>query len=221
MRVLQSSSAVRRLAAAAEFVRSHPAGTEVLLIGSTREAVDDFVRRISVEAGATFGLHRFTLKQLAARFEAAQDKQAFLDLVRRLNGSFAIVLRKEDRLYAAVDRVRSMPLFYTQTANGLVMSDEAAWVRAQQPEAQINQIAASEFLLTGYVTGGETLYQSVHQLRAGQYLFYDDPNGQMEEALYYEYRHCDFSHEPITDLIGAPADLSFTTAPLNAPPKST
>ena len=68
MRILQSSSAVRRLAAAAEFVRSQPAGTEMLLVGATREAIDDFVREISAEAGATFGLHRFTLKQLAARF---------------------------------------------------------------------------------------------------------------------------------------------------------
>jgi CRISPR/Cas system-associated exonuclease Cas4 (RecB family) len=68
MRILQSSSAARRLAAAAEFVRSYPAGTEMLLVGATREAIDDFVRGLSNEAGATFGLHRFTLKQLASRF---------------------------------------------------------------------------------------------------------------------------------------------------------
>ena len=56
------------MAAAAEFINSHPAGTEILLVGATREAVDDFVRGLSAEVGATFGLHRFTLKQLAARF---------------------------------------------------------------------------------------------------------------------------------------------------------
>lgn len=43
---------------------------EVLLIGATREAVDDFVRGLTQRTNATFGLHRFTLVQLAARIAA-------------------------------------------------------------------------------------------------------------------------------------------------------
>lgn len=65
IRVVCSSSAGARLEAAAAFVSNFPPGTELLLLGATREAVDDFVRELS--AGATFGLHRFTLGQLASR----------------------------------------------------------------------------------------------------------------------------------------------------------
>jgi RecB family exonuclease len=67
LRVLQSPSAAQRIAAATEFIRSFAAATELLLVGSSREAVDDLVRGFARTSGATFGLHRFSLTQLAAR----------------------------------------------------------------------------------------------------------------------------------------------------------
>jgi len=67
LRVLQSPSAAERIAAAAEFIRSFAAATELLLVGSSREAVDDLVRGLAHTSGATFGLHRFSFTQLAAR----------------------------------------------------------------------------------------------------------------------------------------------------------
>ncbi len=67
LRVLQSPSAAERIAAAAEFIRSFAAATELLLVGSSREAVDDLVRGLAHRSGATFGLHRFSLTQFAAR----------------------------------------------------------------------------------------------------------------------------------------------------------
>src|ERR1700691_969849 len=66
LRVLQSPSAAQRIAAATEFIRAFAAATELLLVGSSREAVDDLVR-FARTSGATFGLHRFSLTQLAAR----------------------------------------------------------------------------------------------------------------------------------------------------------
>jgi RecB family exonuclease len=67
LRVLKSHSAAERIAAATGFVRSFPPATEVLIIGASRDAVDDFVREFSRPVQATFGLHRFSLMQLAAR----------------------------------------------------------------------------------------------------------------------------------------------------------
>lgn len=64
---MQSSSAAERIGAAAEFIRSFAISTELLLVSSHREAVDDLVRELAHASGATFGLHRFSLTQLAAR----------------------------------------------------------------------------------------------------------------------------------------------------------
>jgi len=72
IRVLVSSSNDERLAAARRFIEPFPPAAERLLVGASRPAVDDFVRRLSVSAKATFGLHRFSLTQLAARLATAE-----------------------------------------------------------------------------------------------------------------------------------------------------
>ena len=68
--VVSTGSGQARLSAAGEFVRGFAVGTEVLLVGATRDAVDDFVRGLMVQGGATFGLHRFSLMQLAVQLAA-------------------------------------------------------------------------------------------------------------------------------------------------------
>src|SRR5688572_6403902 len=74
--VFRSPAAAQRLEAAAAFVDRFPASTEVLVVGASRDATDDLARRLTLTRGATFGLHRASLIELAARSAAA-------DLARR------------------------------------------------------------------------------------------------------------------------------------------
>jgi len=67
VRVLHSYSTAERLTAATAFIRSFPPATELLIIGASRDAADDFIRENARSMQATFGLHRFSLTQLAAR----------------------------------------------------------------------------------------------------------------------------------------------------------
>jgi len=64
---MQLPSTAEGIAAPAEFIRSFAAATELLLVGSSREAVDDLVRGLGHTSGATFGLHHFSFTRLAAR----------------------------------------------------------------------------------------------------------------------------------------------------------
>ncbi|HEX2494121.1 MAG TPA: PD-(D/E)XK nuclease family protein, partial [Steroidobacter sp.] len=64
---IQSGSAAVRLREARRFVEQFEPGAEVLLLGASRGSVDDLSRAISLERGATFGLHRLSFTQLAAR----------------------------------------------------------------------------------------------------------------------------------------------------------
>lgn len=92
IRIITSNSAVERLEAARAFVQSLSPSTEGLLLGASREAIDDFVREVSVSAGATFGLHRFTLTQLAALL--AQPELATKGLVQStVLGAEAVAIR--------------------------------------------------------------------------------------------------------------------------------
>lgn len=70
-----STSAAARLDAARAFLRQFPSSTEALVVGATRGAADDLVRAIAREAGATFGLTRFSFTELAARAAAPSAAQ--------------------------------------------------------------------------------------------------------------------------------------------------
>jgi len=72
LRVLESGSASDRLDEASQFLLALPPETEAIVVGSSRESADDLVRRVSKEVIATFGLHRFSLMQLAMRLAAVE-----------------------------------------------------------------------------------------------------------------------------------------------------
>ena len=64
-RLIESASAHLRLDEARAFVHAHLPHGDVWLVGASRGAADDLARAIAVQAGATVGLHRFSLTQLA------------------------------------------------------------------------------------------------------------------------------------------------------------
>lgn len=80
LRTVTSASASARLDAARRFVLDASPAAEVLIVSASRGAADDFARDLArVRGGATFGLYRFSLTQLAARLAApllARDRVA-------------------------------------------------------------------------------------------------------------------------------------------------
>ena len=72
VRIFVSASNAERLTAGREFIHSFPPAAGRLLVGASREAVDHLVREVSASEQATFGLHRFSLTQLAARLATTE-----------------------------------------------------------------------------------------------------------------------------------------------------
>jgi CRISPR/Cas system-associated exonuclease Cas4 (RecB family) len=70
MRIVTSTSAAARLDAARKFVLHASPASEILIVSASRGAADDFARDLARTRGATFGLYRFSLTQLAARLAA-------------------------------------------------------------------------------------------------------------------------------------------------------
>jgi ATP-dependent helicase/nuclease subunit B len=70
-RLIESSSAQLRLDAARTFVREHSARGDVWIVAASRGAADDLARALAAGAGATIGLHRFSLGQLALHLAGA------------------------------------------------------------------------------------------------------------------------------------------------------
>jgi asparagine synthase (glutamine-hydrolysing) len=114
----------------------------------------------------------------------------FMRLISPLNGYFAAARQADDRtLLAAVDRTRSMPLFYATASGTFFLSDDAEWVQQQVGYAEPDELIAAEFLLAGYVTGRDTLNPRVKQLQAGEALEarLTEQGVELQTALYFRY----------------------------------
>jgi hypothetical protein len=70
LRIITSTSAAARLERARRFLQSHASPSEVVIVGASRGAADDLARHLALSQGATFGIARFSLTELAARSAA-------------------------------------------------------------------------------------------------------------------------------------------------------
>ena len=82
--ILGSPAAAVRVAAAADTLRRGLAIGEAVVVGESRDAADDLAREVARDAGATFGLYRFSLRQIARRIAAVDLAQRGLAPATRL-----------------------------------------------------------------------------------------------------------------------------------------
>jgi asparagine synthase (glutamine-hydrolysing) len=139
---------------------------------------------------------------LAAELDGCDTDVTWQETVTRLNGCFALVTRRDRRVLAAVDRLRSIPLFYSSRGGDFVLTDSAYRTLDAPGSGEMSPAADAEFQLTGYVTGRETLCGDVYQLEAGELLSFDSSGaGTPERRRYYAFQHRDFLVAPESDLI--------------------
>lgn len=132
-------------------------------------------------------------RDIAQCLDAVGDDYEWSATIGKLNGSFAVVSRPGADLRAAVDRLRSFPLFYTFEGRRLRISDRAASLVSPQARATLDANCKLEFQFTGYVTGEETLVPGLRQIRAGYALMHRRcEKADLTQVSYYEFRHRDF-----------------------------
>jgi len=128
------------------------------------------------------------------------DHEALKSLLLSLNGNFALALETPRYIFCAVDRVRSIPLFYAVSGEEALFSDDANYLR-DRLDPPFNEENGAEFLVTGYVTGPETLFDGISQVQAGEYLVYDKGDGSLATHFYHRFWHGNFFSASEEDLL--------------------
>lgn len=123
--------------------------------------------------------------------EAAAPEEHWENALTFLNGFWSIVCHGGNYLVAAVDRIRSIPIFYGQSHGQVYLSDDAEWVRRKVGDDEMDPVARDEFQLAGYVTGQDTLFPNVKQLQAGEMLRINctGVEPELETSRYYRFTH--------------------------------
>ena len=152
IQIFQSPTARHRLAAAAQFVASFTPSTELLLVGASREAVDDFARELSGRQRATFGIHRFSLTELASRLAAMELARLGVAPATRLGAeavaarvAFETLQRRKLRRLEALIACRGFARTLTDTVSDLRLGGIAPAALAQlgRPGQDLGELARS------------------------------------------------------------------------------
>jgi asparagine synthase (glutamine-hydrolysing) len=122
-------------------------------------------------------------EDLAAAVNAAADPESVL---QRANGFFAVVIERGGAVHLFTDRIASHPLFYGRTDGSAYYSDDASWVREQVGDDSYDPLSELEYLLSGYVTGPNTLSPRVNQVLCGEHLVVSD-SAAVDRGRWFEF----------------------------------
>lgn len=141
-----------------------------------------------------------------ADYFAVNDADAFRRALIGANGSFAVILETASQVLAAVDRVRSIPLFYAMSGGCLLLGDDVLAIQDALGGTEVDPIAREAFLRIAYTVGPTTLDPRVRQIEAGEFFVYDKIGKQSRTECYFRHSHGAFTvenDEPLLDELDA------------------
>lgn len=138
--------------------------------------------------------HYYEGKKLLEYFEGIVNEVDFRNRILHANGNFAVVVRVGNTIYAAVDRLRSIPLFCSMERGG-VLSDRVDQIQNGINESLIDDAARAQFECCGYVIGDRTTIKNVWQIQAGEYCIIEISSGTPRIERYFLHEHKEFIEE--------------------------
>lgn len=135
--------------------------------------------KIYVKGNIFLDKKALSLKEIYEGLE--NEKQVFLE---KINGFYSLVYVCPLMVIAAVDIIRSIPLFYSynEIDNEIVISENTHSLLLGKKKNLVN---IDIFQLCSYVIGNETLYDDIKQIQAGEFLLAH--NSFVEEKKYFEF----------------------------------
>lgn len=109
------------------------------------------------------------------------------DKLAALHGNFAFIIKQESRILAAVDKIRSYPVFFYHEGKRCHISNSARELKYALDLEEIDGLSLLEFRMAGYVTGRDTLVSGLRQLQAGEVLVWEEASAELELARYFRF----------------------------------
>lgn len=142
-------------------------------------------QNISVTGFAREGVDFISEERLASWFATANDFGEFERKLLNTNGQFSVIIEHGETIWAATDRLRTIPLFYHKADNEIIISDSAYSLSSALKMPVVDEEAASAFLATGYTLNNLTLIEDLFQVEAGEMVMINHNN--ITRKFYHDY----------------------------------
>ena len=99
----------------------------------------------------------------------------------------ACIIKYSEGIIAFVDHFRCYPLFYTVNHNFSISNNARKLTTNKSILHNLAPCSVEEFMMTGYVTGPNTLVHNIRQLQSGERLIYTKSNSKIKVSRYYRF----------------------------------
>lgn len=120
-----------------------------------------------------------------AYLSAAESFEALMSLLEAVDGVFSLIVAQKNEVWAAVDRARSMPLYYD--VNGTTISDDSKSLRTRLniKKEHTDPLRMAELMASGAVSACYTVYKEIRQIPMASAIQWK--NGEMNTKTYYNH----------------------------------
>jgi len=98
----------------------------------------------------------------------------------------AVIMESDSRIIAFTDHFGCYPLFYSDIGGGII-SNNAHKINQSIGSSDWNILSAEEFIMSGYVSGSDTLIQGIKRMQSGERVIIDSSDNSFNIARYYRY----------------------------------
>lgn len=124
--------------------------------------------------GFIFSGNRFLRdEELLDYFSGIESAGEFLNRLRSSNGQVSVIIEYGKETWAAVDRTRNKPVFYTMTDGEFILSDDCYKLAELRTDNQFDPVSYNCFLASGYTINDRTLLREIYQVEAGAMVIFE------------------------------------------------
>jgi len=156
------------------------------------------------------------LENLPSMLQGTPNLQIISILLKDTPRHFGIILENDDLIFAAVDKIRSQPIFY-EPATGKVSANALDLKPLFTPD--VDSQALLQFSMAGYILGQDTLYSNLKSLQGGECLLYEKKTSEINVHRYYQYIPCpkkEIDEEEAMECLGQVIDVAMKRTIENA-----
>lgn len=137
-------------------------------------------------AGAVFiHDHLLSKQDILSAFAEIRTTDGAIEFVKKLNGSFAIVLDLGGTIFLAVDRERTIPIFYKIEGDAVYVYNHISLETISSHG--LNEQALAELENCLFVSGSKTLASNIYSVAAGETVVIADGNALRQ--YYFTFDH--------------------------------
>lgn len=99
-------------------------------------------------------------------FADVDSPEQLANRVAGVSGHFAAVLEQDNEIVIVSDRMNNVPLFYSITGSGPLVSDRFSWMQEQCPDKQVPEHTAVEHIQARALLDSRTFHPDIHKTRS-------------------------------------------------------